>query len=870
MTEQNTCSISELQQQATAGNVQAQFDLAYCYACGAGIEVNRELALGWLTKAAELGLASAQLALGYYYIGDLLESVNDEYSQKEFRKKIFKGMRLHTPFFLGVCLDGFENADVELGFKWLLQAAEQNSSESQYWLARCYYEGIGTAENDELAFKWFKKAADQGYNEAIERVAHCYFEGKGVGQNDGLAFEWFKKAADQDYAEAQHGLACCYLEGRGVEQSYALTFEWNEKSSKHGYAEAKNWIEAQYIKFANIHFDDERFTEQKDKVDFGMRENSNGGWNFDSYSLQGCRIFQWYLIAAEKGSVNAKKWLDEQSVNFASIDFNYKKFFQDDVLVFWLTKAAEQGVAEAQYRLALCYFDGKGVKKDYEIGMKWMIDTAAQGHAEANNWFTNAYLSLVIPSYISAKEDADKYYRYAFDWCIKELDGHNATEAYLLLGVLYYSGKGVEQSDERAIGCFEKAEYISDNCYTDPDNNGYIDAFIHLFLSNCYAQGKGVAKHNCRNLESYFWLLGKVFVEGIIAMPFYNFQNNKVFLTLLRISVFKKAGEYELAKEFTKEVFDKEGMDKNFKEICLTGIEQEQEIVKQNEAHYKALHEKEKEMLSFFTHTMRNALATAPESLRQAIQLLGSEVYEKDTKHYQAINKIAALFSTLSLTDCLIDTFKQSISDPQEFKQSWQKDHSGEATPKWVIASALRQSLNRIIFMSDAIELRKLLNNPETALIKATRKSFIEEVLPLNIDSQGVDVFYGWTLNHISAIDVSITGCDELNFGVNQIRFSLLFAITSELILNALKYWDGENCIQVSWQLAEQDNYVFSVKNHCKTNATSNLAGTHKGLAFIKRLVELLGEQAQFVCKSEDQLFTAELILNKALLNGES
>jgi len=299
----------------------------------------------------------------------------------------------------------------------------------------------------------------------------------------------------------------------------------------------------------------------------------------------------------------------------------------------------------------------------------------------------------------------------------------------------------------------------------------------------------------------------------------------------------------------------------------LATVEQKEE---EREALNKALHEKEKEMLSFFTHTMRNALATAPESLRQAIHLLGSEVYEKDTKHYQAINKIAALFSTLSLTDCLIDTFKQSISDPQEFKQSWQNDHTGEATPKWVIASALRQSLNRIIFMSDTTELRKLLNNPETALIKATRKSFIEEVLPLNVDSHGIDVFYAWTLKHISAIDVSIAGCDKLNFGVNQIRFSLLFAITSELILNALKYWDGESRIQISWQLAEQGNFVFSVKNHCKANATSNLAGTHKGLAFIKRLVELLGEQAQFVCKCEDQLFIAELILNKALFDGES
>jgi methyl-accepting chemotaxis protein len=284
----------------------------------------------------------------------------------------------------------------------------------------------------------------------------------------------------------------------------------------------------------------------------------------------------------------------------------------------------------------------------------------------------------------------------------------------------------------------------------------------------------------------------------------------------------------------------------------------------------KAVHEKEKEMLSFFTHTMRNALATAPESLRQAIQLLGGEDYEKDTKHYQAINKIAGLFSTLSLTDCLIDTYKQSISDPQEFKQSWQIDIVGEATPEWVIASAIKQALNRIIFMSDTTELRKLLNHPETSAIKAVRKSFIEDVLPLNIDRHGIDVFFGWVLGHIPALELSLADCDELNFGVNQVRFSLLFAISSELILNALKYWDGTGQVYISWGLDVQQGYVFSVQNHCKANATSHLAGTHKGLAFIKRLVELLGENARFNCTSEDQLFKAELILNKALFEGES
>ncbi len=724
----------------------------------------------------------------------------------------------------------FWGINEELTLKWRNQI--ERSEALTYIILQSPFLGVREPDAD-LAFTWFKKAAEQDCSEAQYLLARCYYDGIGIEQNDELAFEWFRKAAEQGFADAQYWLACCYHKGKGVEQNDELALAWVTKAVQ--------------------------------QTDAHICLNKYGR----DYSK---RVVEAYLLL---GEIYAQGKGVEQS---------------DETAFKWYEKATEIDIADvpnAQYRLALCYFEGRGVEKNYGLGMKWMIRAARKNLEEANNWISNAYLSLAIPSCILNKNDVEQYYKFAANLCLKEVDGHNAAEAYLFLGILYYSGKGIEQSDERALECLEKALHA---CYNYERTSKYepnIFNFISLYLQNCNAQGKGVVRYDPyphAKYDSYsldLQLLGQVFVEGIIAMPFILNENHKIFLTLLRISVFKKAGEYELAKEFTKEVFDKtEGMDKNFKEICLTGIEQEQEIaeknkaleseIKQKEALYKKLHEKEKEMLSFFTHTMRNALATAPESLRQAIHLLGSEVYEKDTKHYQAINKIAALFSTLSLTDCLIDTFKQSISDPQEFKQSWQKDHTGEATPKWVIASALRQSLNRIIFMSDTSELRKLLDNPETALIKATRKSFIEEVLPLNVDSQGVDVFYAWTHKHISAIDVSIADCDTLNFGVNQIRFSLLFAITSELILNALKYWDGENRIQISWQLTEQGNYVFSVKNHCKANATSNLAGTHKGLAFINRLVELLGEQARFVCKSEDQLFITELILNKALFNGES
>jgi len=811
MTEQNTLSISELQQQANAGDAQAQFDLA-CRLAGRIEMVSSELwpkfyeslrdflgdedydtatILIWLTKAAEQGLVSAQLALGLHY----LRAINQDLFDKA-KKSLDANKNTDSEgatLFTSLCIENGKNAN--LAFTWLKNAVEQNCTEAQYLLAVCYQDGIGIKQNYELAFAWFDKLAAQDFAAAQCDLARAYHEGKGVEQNNELALAWLNKAVEQTDA---------YIANVDLRGCLSIAERYQQYPEE--YADHSKCVP-------------------------------------EAYFLMG------ELYAQGKGV--------EQS---------------DETACQWYQKAAEMDVADGQYRLALCYFAGKGIEKDYGLGEKWIVLAAVQGYVAAINWFIEVHISLAIPADFRDKGNLENYYQFIFNWCKKETEGYMAPEAWLMLGLLSFSGKGTEQNDAYALECFQHADEALGEALTSKDYeffrcNESFESLIEFYSHCCDAKihgSKNDGKHykTAEYFLNNFKYCGRMYVDGIKAIPNKQLIQTKIVCILLQIALYKEAGAYEQAKTF---IFDMD-MDPNLKEFCLRDIRQHQEIIEKD----KALHEKEKEMLSFFTHTMRNALATAPESLRQAIHLLGSEVYEKDTKHYQAINKIAALFSTLSLTDCLIDTFKQSISDPQEFRQSWQNDRTGDATPKWVIASALRQALNRIIFMSDTTELRKLLNNPETALIKATRKSFIEEVLPLNVDSHGVEVFYGWTLAHIPAVDVSIADSDTLNFGVNQIRFSLLFAITSELILNALKYWDGENRIQIAWQLTEQGSYVFSVKNHCKANASSNLAGTHKGLAFINRLVELLGEQAQFVCKSEGQLFTAELILTKALFDGES
>lgn len=51
--------------------------------------------------------------------------------------------------------------------------------------------------------------------------------------------------------------------------------------------------------------------------------------------------------------------------------------------VEWYQKAAENGNADAMYRLELCYDVGAGIKKDLEKAIKWYQKAAENGHEKA-------------------------------------------------------------------------------------------------------------------------------------------------------------------------------------------------------------------------------------------------------------------------------------------------------------------------------------------------------------------------------------------------------------------------------------------------------------------------------------------------------
>jgi len=51
----------------------------------------------------------------------------------------------------------------------------------------------------------------------------------------------------------------------------------------------------------------------------------------------------------------------------------------------WWRKAADQGHADAQYNIGVCYDHGTGVEQSSATALEWWRKAAAQGHAAAQS-----------------------------------------------------------------------------------------------------------------------------------------------------------------------------------------------------------------------------------------------------------------------------------------------------------------------------------------------------------------------------------------------------------------------------------------------------------------------------------------------------
>ncbi len=81
---------------------------------------------------------------------------------------------------------------------------------------------------------------------------------------------------------------------------------------------------------------------------------------------------------AEQGNALAQNYFGKCYYEGKGVERNYGE------AVYWYRKSAERGNADAQYNLGLCYARGDGAEQDYTEAISWYRKSAAQGYNKAH------------------------------------------------------------------------------------------------------------------------------------------------------------------------------------------------------------------------------------------------------------------------------------------------------------------------------------------------------------------------------------------------------------------------------------------------------------------------------------------------------
>ncbi|KAI9225457.1 MAG: HCP-like protein [Piptocephalis tieghemiana] len=261
-------------------------------------------------------------------------------------------------FFLANCYGNATlglSRDHDKAFSLYVQASKQSHSAATYRAAVCYELGAGTKRDHGRAVQFFRKAATLGDTAAMYKLGVILLNGLlGQAKNPREAITWLKRAAAQATEEnphALHELGLCYE--RNVVPSIipdeAYARELFTHSAQLGYAPSQFKMGCCY--------------------EYGTL----------TCAVDPRRSIAWYTRAAEKGDAES-----ELALSGWYLTGSEGVLAQSDTEAYlWARKAADKGLAKAEYAVGYYSEVGIGVKGDLEEARRWYLRAAAQGNKRA-------------------------------------------------------------------------------------------------------------------------------------------------------------------------------------------------------------------------------------------------------------------------------------------------------------------------------------------------------------------------------------------------------------------------------------------------------------------------------------------------------
>ncbi|KAI5801794.1 hypothetical protein FPQ18DRAFT_406749, partial [Pyronema domesticum] len=261
-----------------------------------------------------------------------------------------------------------------------------------FYLAQCYGEGaLGLQPDHERAFNLYQSAAKSNHGPSCYRVAVCCELGAGIRKDPNRAMTWYKKAASLGETPAMFKLGMILWKGLlGQQRNPREGLTWlkraadkADESNQHALHELGLLYsgDGNDVIIPDLEYAKSLFTKA---AELGYPASQfKMGCAFE-YGLLGCQVdprrsIAWYSKAAVKGDHEAQLALSGWYLTGSEGIIQQS----DTEAYLWARKAAERGLAKAEYALGYYTEVGIGVRGDLEEAKRWYYKAASQQHPKA-------------------------------------------------------------------------------------------------------------------------------------------------------------------------------------------------------------------------------------------------------------------------------------------------------------------------------------------------------------------------------------------------------------------------------------------------------------------------------------------------------
>ncbi|GAA5943815.1 uncharacterized protein JCM15063_006505 [Sporobolomyces koalae] len=289
-------------------------------------------------------------------------------------------------FFLANCLGNGSlglQVDHEKAYNLYVQASKQNHSAATYRTAVCNEVGAGTRRDHARAVLFYRKASALGDTAGMYKLGMILLNGLlGQQRNPKEALAWLRRAAsqaDEDNPHALHELGLLYEKPPPI--SVAAASLGSKAAAAQGHPAPAPGQPLPTI----VPFDPAQAREF-------FTQAAQYGYPPSQFKLGCCyeygsltcpvdprRSIAWYTRAAERGDAEAELALSGWYLTGS--DGVLKQ--SDSEAYLWARRAANKGLAKAEYAVGYYSEVGIGVKQDGEEAKRWYMRAAAQGNKRA-------------------------------------------------------------------------------------------------------------------------------------------------------------------------------------------------------------------------------------------------------------------------------------------------------------------------------------------------------------------------------------------------------------------------------------------------------------------------------------------------------